>query len=67
MVIGSWVAWFFERVMNGFCGSRLAARLCQKENISFSKKLVIEPLRQSYGLLRQSSLPYHWLPDASLA
>jgi hypothetical protein len=48
---------FFERVMDGLCGPRLAARLCQKENMHYSKKLIIELLRQFNGLLRQFLLP----------
>jgi hypothetical protein len=48
---------FFERVMNGFWGLRLAPRLCQEENIHYSKKFVIELLRQFNRLLRQSLLP----------
>jgi hypothetical protein len=48
---------FFERVMNGFCGPRLAAKLCRESNMHYSKKLVIGLLRQFNGLLRQFSLP----------
>jgi hypothetical protein len=44
---------FFKRVMDGFCGPRPAAILFQEEIIQYSKKLVIEPLRQFIELLRQ--------------
>jgi hypothetical protein len=43
--------------MDGFCGPRPATRLFQEEIIHYSKKLVIEPLRQFIELLRQFSLP----------
>jgi hypothetical protein len=54
---------FFERVMDGLCGSRLAARPSQEENMQHSKKLVIEPLRQSIELLRQYLWP--WMERSS--
>jgi hypothetical protein len=40
--------------MDGYCGPRPAAILFQEETIHYSKKLVIEPLRQFIELLRQS-------------
>ena len=54
MRIGDVLLDFFKRVIDGFCGPRPVTRLFQEGIIHYFKKLVIEPLRQFNGLLRQS-------------
>ena len=55
---------FFERVMDGFGGPRLAASLCQEGNQHYSKRLVIEPGRQSKPQIMMRGSVDAWLvPD----